>query len=54
MESQPIWSRVISGHLIDVLTGDPASLCLWNLFLSDLCMMPDFDDLFLAVLGFAA
>jgi ribonuclease HI len=34
--------------LIGVLTGDPASPCLWNLFLSDLSMMPDFDDVFLA------
>ncbi|KAJ7920410.1 hypothetical protein B0H13DRAFT_2319462 [Mycena leptocephala] len=29
---------------IGLLTGDPASPILWNLFLVDLSMMPDFDD----------
>lgn len=35
---------------IGVLTGDPASPMLWNLFLSDLSMMPvwTFDNVFLA------
>lgn len=33
---------------IGLLTGDPASPILWNLFLSDLSMMPDMDDVFLA------
>jgi hypothetical protein len=30
--------------LIGLLTGDPVSPILWNLFLSDLSMMPDMDD----------
>ena len=34
--------------LIGLLTGDPASPILWNLFLADLKMMPDMDDVFLA------
>jgi hypothetical protein len=34
--------------LIGLLTGDPASPILWNLFLSDLSMLPDFEDVFLA------
>ncbi|KAJ6501158.1 hypothetical protein C8R47DRAFT_970601, partial [Mycena vitilis] len=33
---------------IGLLTGDPASPILWNLFLADLSMMPDSDDVFLA------
>lgn len=35
-------------ELIGLLTGDPASPILWNLFLADLKMMPDMDDVFLA------
>jgi hypothetical protein len=34
--------------LIGLLTGDPALPILWKLFLSDLSMMPDMDDVFLA------
>lgn len=34
--------------LIGLLTGDPASPILWNLFLADLKMMPDKDDIFLS------
>jgi hypothetical protein len=34
--------------LIDLLTGDPASPILWNLFLADLSLLPDYEDLFLA------
>jgi hypothetical protein len=34
--------------LIGLLTGDPASPILWNLFLADLSMLPDFEDSFLA------
>jgi hypothetical protein len=34
--------------LIGLLTGNPASPILWNLFLADLKMMPDKDDIFLA------
>jgi hypothetical protein len=34
--------------LTGLLTGDPASPILWNLFLTDLKMMPDKDDVFLA------
>ncbi|KAJ7066872.1 hypothetical protein B0H15DRAFT_971598 [Mycena belliarum] len=34
--------------LIGLLTGDPASPILWNIFLSDLILMPDFEDVFLA------
>ncbi|KAJ7267675.1 hypothetical protein B0H12DRAFT_1209080 [Mycena haematopus] len=34
--------------LIGLLTGDPASPILWNLFLADLSLPPDFDDVFLA------
>jgi hypothetical protein len=33
---------------IGLLTGDPASPILWNLFLADLVIMPDKDDIFLA------
>jgi hypothetical protein len=33
---------------IGLLTGDPASPILWNLFLSDLSMLPDSEDAFLA------
>jgi hypothetical protein len=33
---------------IGLLTGDPASPILWNLFLADLVMMPDRNDVFLA------
>ncbi|KAJ6587935.1 hypothetical protein B0H19DRAFT_924354 [Mycena capillaripes] len=33
---------------IGLLTGDPASPILWNLFPADLVMMPDKDDVFLA------
>jgi hypothetical protein len=33
---------------IGLLTGNPASPILWNLFLADLVMMPDKDDIFLA------
>jgi hypothetical protein len=33
---------------IGLLTGDPASHILWSLFLADLVMMPDRDDVFLA------
>jgi hypothetical protein len=33
---------------IGLLTGDPASPILWNLFLADLVMMPDKDDISLA------
>jgi hypothetical protein len=35
---------------IGLLTGDPASPILWNLFLGDLVMMPDKDDVFLAAI----
>jgi hypothetical protein len=35
---------------IGMLTGDPASPILWNLFLADLSMMPDTDDVFLAAI----
>jgi hypothetical protein len=35
---------------IGLLTGDPASPILWNLFLADLSMMPDTDDVFLAAI----
>jgi hypothetical protein len=33
--------------LIGLLTGDPALPVLWKLFLSDLSMMPEMDDMFL-------
>jgi hypothetical protein len=32
---------------IGLLNGDPASPILWNLFLAELMMMPDKDDVFL-------
>jgi hypothetical protein len=35
---------------IGLLTGDPASPILWNLFLSVLVMMPDKDDISLAAI----
>jgi hypothetical protein len=34
--------------LIGLLTGDSASPILWNLFLADLSLLPDYEDLFLA------
>ncbi|KAF5374013.1 hypothetical protein D9615_009920 [Tricholomella constricta] len=34
--------------LIGLLTGDPASPVLWNLYMSDLTMPPDIDDVLLA------
>lgn len=35
---------------IGLLTGDLASPILWNLFLADLVMMPDMDDVFLSAI----
>ena len=35
---------------IGLLTGDPASAILWNLFLADLAMMLDKDDVFLSLI----
>jgi hypothetical protein len=33
--------------LIGLLTGDPVSPVLWNLFMADLFMLPDLDDVHL-------